>query len=426
MPPAIPSVSVFRDRNFVLFLIGQMISTQGLWIQKIAMAWLAWTLTGSAFWTGFIAALNFAPAVLLGPVFGVMADRVDLRRMAMILNAAMAAIAVALMAMSWAGYINLFWMVVFSAANGIVASAMTPVRLALVPIIVRREHMSRAVTYAAMNFNISRLVGPAIGSLVIASAGVGAAFLINALSYLPFVFILGLLHIHVEHAPDAKSRRVLAALVDGASYAVNHPMIRSVLGLSCFVALVGTGMVELLPVFSDAVYERGVTGLGILSSAAGIGAVASTLMMSQLPSEPYHFKRIAIIGAFLAGCGLIGLGFAPWFELAVVLVVLSGFGLTAVGVGSQTALQLAVDNTLRGRVMSFWSATSFGGIALGGTLLGAISEFAGVQITARGSGILIVLAAIFAGWRLCQNFATPDGQTPHALPGKSPDAPPES
>lgn len=400
-PTAEPSrKSIFQDRNFVLFLVGQCITTQGLWVQKIAMSWLAWSLTGSPFWTGLIAALNFAPAFILGPVFGVMADRVNLRKTAVTLNLMMAATAFLLMILSMAGQINLFWMVILAGTNGVLASAMTPVRLSLVPVIVQREFMSRAVAYAAMNFNISRLVGPAVGGVVIATWGTGAAFMINAASYIPMIFVLATVKIHVERAPDAKSKRVLAALVDGANYAIHHPMIRSVLALSCFVALVGTGMVELMPVFAEAVYDRGVTGLGMLASASGVGAVASTFMLSRVKSDPAAFQRVTIIGAFAAGCGMLGLGFAPWYELAVMLVAITGFGLTAVGVGSQTALQLTVDNKLRGRVMSFWSATSFGGIAVGGTMLGAISEAGHIQYTARGSGALILCAAIVGLWRL--------------------------
>lgn len=399
MEPASPR-SIFSDRNFVLFLVGQCITTQGLWIQKIAMSWLAWSLTGSAFWTGLIAALNFAPAFFLGPIFGVMADRVDLRRTAMMLNLAQAGVSFFLMGLSYAGMMTLPWMVILAGSMGILGSAMTPIRLSLVPVIVQREFMSRAVAYAAMNFNISRLVGPAVGGVVIATWGTGTAFMLNAISYLPMVFVISVVTIHQERAPDAKSRRIWAALVDGASYAITHPMIRSVLALSCFVSLVGTGMIELMPVFAEAVYERGVTGLGMMASAGGIGAVASTFMLSRVKSNAADFQRITIVGAFAAATGMFGLGFAPWYELAVVLVALTGFGLTAVGVGSQTALQLTVDNKLRGRVMSFWSATSFGGMALGGTMLGAISEAGNIQYTARGSGALILCAASVGLWRL--------------------------
>ncbi|CAM3378055.1 MFS transporter [Thalassospira profundimaris] len=392
--------SIFSDRNFVLFLVGQCITTQGLWIQKIAMSWLAWSLTGSAFWTGVIAALNFAPAFFLGPIFGVMADRVDLRRTAMLLNLGQAAVSFLLMGLSYADMMTLPWMVALAGSMGILGSAMTPIRLSLVPVIVPRAFMNRAVAYAAMNFNISRLVGPAVGGVVIATWGTGAAFMINAISYLPMVFVISVVTIHMERAPDAKSRRIWTSLVDGANYALNHPMIRSVLALSCFVSLVGTGMVELMPVFAEAVYDRGVTGLGMLASSAGIGAVTSTFILSRISSDAIAYQRVTIIGAFAAAVGMTGLGFAPWYELAVPLVALTGGGLTLVGVGSQTALQLTVDNRLRGRVMSFWSATSFGGMALGGTLLGAISEAGDIQYTARGSGVLILCAACVGLWRL--------------------------
>lgn len=393
--------SIFSDRNFILFLVGQCITTQGLWVQKIAMSWLAWSLTGSAFWTGTIAALNFAPAFFLGPIFGVMADRVDLRRTAMVINLAQAAVSFLLMGLSYADMMSLPWMVVLAGAMGVLGSAMTPIRLSLVPVIVRREFMSRAVAYAAMNFNISRLVGPAVGGIVIATWGTGAAFMINAISYLPMIFVIWVVTIHMDRAPDAKSRRIWTSLIDGAQYALYHPMIRSVLALSCFVSLVGTGMVELMPVFAEAVYERGVTGLGMLASAGGIGSVASTFILSRVGSEAADYQRMTIYGAFGASVGMLGLGFAPWYEMAVVLVALTGGGLTLVGVGSQTALQLTVDDRLRGRVMSFWSASSFGGMALGGVLLGAISEAGNIQYTARGSGVLILCAASVGLWRLC-------------------------
>lgn len=391
-----PQTSIFRDRNFVMYLIGQTISTQGFWVEKIAMSWLAWSVTGSAFWTGLIAALHFAPAVLLGPVFGVMADRVDLRRTAMAINLMMAGTSFFLMALSFNGTVNLAWMVLIATCNGILGSAMTPVRMALVPVIVPRAFMSRAVTYTSMNFNLARLVGPAIGGVVIATFGVGTAFLINALSYLPFVFILTRVKILTEQAPDARSRRILAALVDGGRYAIGHQVIRSVLVLSCVIAIVGRGLLELLPVFAEATYDSGATGLGTLASASGFGAVISAFILSRFGSDARNFQRMAVIGAFLSGLALLGLSYCPWFELAVVLVAIAGFGLTAVGVGSQTALQLIVDGKLRGRVMSFWSATSFGGVAAGGALLGAISQATNIQLTAGGAGMAIMLVSAIA------------------------------
>ncbi|OSQ40318.1 MFS transporter [Thalassospira mesophila] len=397
---AAPGPSIFRDRNFVLFLTGQAISTQGLWIEKIAMSWLAWSLTGSAFWTGLIAALHFAPVFFLGPVFGVITDRVDLRRAAIFLNLLMAFTSFFLMGLSYSGHVTLGWMVVIATCNGILGSATTPVRLSLVPAIVPREYMSRAVTYAAMNFNLSRLVGPAIGGLVIAWFDVGTAFLLNAISYLPFIVVMMLVDINTTRGPETRQRRIWPALIDGARYAVADPMIRAMLLLSCVIAIAGRGMLELMPVFAEAAYDSGVTGLGILSSAGGLGAVVSTFMLSRTKSDPQSFQRVAVIGAFLAGSAMLGLCFCPWFELAVFLVGLAGFGLTAVGVGSQTALQLTVDNTLRGRVMSFWSATSFGGVALGGTVLGAISQWSDIRVTAGGSGLLIMLVAVVAIWRL--------------------------
>lgn len=399
-PAPLEGGSIFSDRNFVHFLIGQAITTQGLWVQKIAMSWLAWSLTHSAFWTGLIAALNFAPAVLLGPLFGVMADRVDLRRTAVTLNLLMTVTAVLLMALSFSGMINLAWLVTLAAANGIIASANTPVRLSLVPIIVRREHMSQAVAFTAMNFNIARLVGPALGGVIIATWGTGAAFLINAITYVPMIYVLATVKLLGERTPDTGKRRLWTSLLDGAGYALRHRMIRAVLALSCFVSLTGYGLLELLPVFAEGVFNRGVTGLGMLASAGGIGAVCSTFMLSRIRSEPGNFQRIAILGAVLAGCGALGLGLVHNYGIAVVLVAVTGFGLTSVGVGSQTALQLAVDSHLRGRVMSFWSATSFGGIALGGTLLGAISEASHIQLTARGCGVLLLIAAPVALWRL--------------------------
>ncbi|WP_349594863.1 MFS transporter [Thalassospira sp. NFXS8] len=159
-------------------------------------------------------------------------------------------------------------------------------------------------------------------------------------------------------------------------------------------------MLELMPVFAEAAYDSGVTGLGVLSSAGGLGAVISTFILSRTKSDPQSFQRVAVLGAFLSGAAMLALCFCPWFELAVFLVGVAGFGLTAVGVGSQTALQLTVDNTLRGRVMSFWSATSFGGVALGGTVLGAISQWTDIRVTAGGAGLLIMLVALVAIWRL--------------------------
>jgi MFS family permease len=373
-------------------LSGNTISLHGLWVYRLALAWLAWQLTESEFWVGTIAFTQYFPIVLFGPLFGVLADRFD-RRAALLFIHSISMVTMLLLTMLTAfGKVDIYLLCVLSLMQGISDSALTPIRLALIPNLVNRQQLQSAVALNSVSFNVSRFIGPAIAGVIIAFSSVTLAFAFNAVTYiavLAAVFMVKLMPAE-ERAP--RQGDVWAEMKEGIHYAVTHTTIRMLLTVLAISAILARGPLELLPAFADHIFNRGSGGLAILTSAAGGGAVIAGLLLSQRMRR----LRLETVTTTVAAVGvlIILLGLTKEFWLAVAIVTLLGFALSLAGVGSQILLQNAADDQYRGRVSSFWGLITFGGTALGGLIVGGISSMWGLSATTVCSGILCILLAL--------------------------------
>ena len=177
--------SALSNRSFLIYLVGSTVSLHGLWIYRVALGWFTWELTGSEFWVGFVAFTQFAPAVVFGPLFGVLADRFDRRKASILINSLSAINMLVLGILAWFNLVDIVVLTAQSLIQGALDGAHTPIRMTLVPNIVEKRQLQSAIASASISFNVSRFIGPAIAGLIIATAGVSAAFAINSISYLP-------------------------------------------------------------------------------------------------------------------------------------------------------------------------------------------------------------------------------------------------
>jgi len=232
-----------------------------------------WELTGSEFWVGFVAFTQFAPAVLFGPLFGVLADRVDRRKASIVINSLSALNMVLLGVLVWFGLVDIYVLTTQSLVQGALDGAHTPVRMTLVPNLVEKAQLQSAIASASISFNVSRFVGPAIAGFIIATAGVSTAFAINGISYLAIIAAVAVIELRPTTPRSKQPGDVWAELLDGVRYAMTHKTIRGLLITVAIASIFGRGALEMMPAFADAIYDRGAAGLATLTAAIGIGAI---------------------------------------------------------------------------------------------------------------------------------------------------------
>ena len=273
--------SALSSANYRKFLLGNFLSVLGVWIQRLALGWHAWQLSESALVVGVTAAAQFVPAVVLTPFFGVIVDQVSTRAAAVVLHVFLAGVAAALALLTLSGQMSTEWLIALALANGIVQSAYSPVRLALIPDLVRKSQFPSAVAISSMAFNISRFLGPGIAGTVVALYGLGFAYLINAITYLPIIVILAILRIAPHKPHPANDKSYGAQLMEGLRYAADHAPIRQVILLAAVSNFFGRGVVEIMPAFAVLIFDGGSGVLAALMAAAGVGAVAASLVFMR-------------------------------------------------------------------------------------------------------------------------------------------------
>lgn len=386
--------SAIRNRNYLIYLTGNTISLHGLWIYRVALGWYAWQISASEFWIGVVAFSQFAPAVVFGPLFGVLADRFDRRAASLLINAMSVMNMLLLGLLAAVGAVDIFVLTMLALMQGTLDGAHTPVRMSIVPNLVARGQLQSAIAITSISFNMSRFVGPALAGLIIAAFGVAAAFVVNGVSYLALIAALLLVRLNASTEKMPRQRHVWRDMRAGINYIVGHAAIRALLLIIAVASVFGRGVLEMMPAFAEGVFDRGSAGLAALTSAIGAGAVVSGLAMSRgVDWLTIHIIRMAVA---VAGVLLIVLGMADQFGLALLIVALLGIILSVCGVGSQILIQTMVDDDVRGRVSSFWGMIAFGGTAVGSLLVGTAAHVWGLQLVVPVAGLACTLAALWS------------------------------
>jgi MFS family permease len=374
------SYSAFSSKNFRTFLYGNVLSVVGVWIQRLALGWHAWQLSESALVVGIIAAAQFLPLILLTPFFGVLVDQVSTRGASIVMHAILAIIAAGLGVLTLTGNMTVEWLIALAFMHGLANSGYSPVRLALIPDLVNKTKFPSAVAISSMVFNISRFIGPGVAGAVVAWYGLGAAYVINSVTYLPVIFVLFILRIDKHEPHPANRKPYFAQLMEGLRYTRDHAPIRQIILLAGVSNFFGRGVLELMPAFAALIFDGGSTVLAALMAAAGAGAILASLVFSSRAIHS-HMHWLVVIGAIGVGFSIILFGTVRDLPVGVVVVAMLGFFASLVSIGSQTEVQIHVENRLRGRVMSLWTLTIMGGPAIGSVVAGAMAGDIGSSYT---------------------------------------------
>ena len=386
------SNSALSSRNFRIYISGSIISLHGLWIYRVALGWFTWQITGSELWVGIVAFTQFAPSVIFGPLFGVLADRFSRRKASLLINSLSAMNMMLLSALVSSGQVDITVLTIISLMQGTLDGAHTPVRMTIVPNLVNRAQLHSAIAHTSISFNVSRFVGPAIAGIIIAKFGVGTAFAVNGVSYLALVAAVLIVRLNPTADRSTAPGDVWSDLLDGIRYVLSHPTIRSLLIIVAIVSILGRGALEMMPAFADLVFQRGAGGLAMLTSALGAGAIATGLVLAR--GSNWLGVQAVRISASLSGVLIVILSSTDTFLYAIPIVVALGVLLSICGVGSQILIQTLVEDNVRGRVSSLWGMIAFGGTAVGSLIIGSAASAFGLQETVLVAGLLFAAAAL--------------------------------
>ena len=380
---------------------------QAVWITRLVMSWIAWDLTGSSAYVGLLSFFLFVPYITTIPFFGVLLDRIEPLRTAIIAQIIQALAAFTIFLMHITDSLSIFSLCTVAVIIGTANSAQGSARQTIVPRIVDKPTIANAVAFNAMNFQIARIIGPSVGGILIGLIGTKYTILFSSFFFLPALITLPMIVLTPKQGESIKKEsNFISELVDGARFAHRNAVIFECIVLTFISSVIIRGCHELLPALADGKFNMGVEGLGQIMAAAGAGALISSFLIASR-KKTYNDNGIPMIARISLILGLLFvtiLGYVDNWYLAILAAFISGACVTNVAIDMQSTVQMQLTDTYRARVASLWLATAIGGSGLGSILNGIFSDVFGITETFIFVGLIGALAVILTqAWLYTKN-----------------------
>jgi predicted MFS family arabinose efflux permease len=387
-------LAALRYPNYRRLWLGSLTTSTGHWMQQVAIGWLALTLTNSAAWVGAVGFARGIPMLLFSLVGGVLADRMDRRRLLLYMQASAGALATLLAILVATEHVNIIILLVFSFLSGSAMSIIFPTRQALVPGLVDREDLPNAVAVNSAMMNASRVLGPSLAGVVMGAVGAAGCFALQAAGFAWALVMTGQLQLP-ERAPSARKGTAFHALLEGFGYIRSQPEILALLGLAAIPTIFAMPYIQMLPVMARDVLGAGPEGLGLLLAASGIGALCGSLTIAYL-GDIRRKGLWSLVAATSFGLLLCLFSTARSLPAAMLLVAVAGVAQSVYMSLNSTLLQSLAPDQFRGRVMSIymlcWGLMPFGTLPVG-----MIAQAYGAPVAiALGGGICALFTLITA------------------------------
>jgi MFS family permease len=383
----------FRARNYRLFFAGQCISLIGTWMQQTALSWLVYRLTASSLLLGLVAFMSQVPSFFIAPFAGVLIDRWDRHRVLLATQSLAMLQATVLASLVLTQTVSVGWILFLSLFLGVVNSFDMPTRQSFVVHMVEDKRLlGNAIALNSSMVHVARMIGPPIAGFLIAVAGEGVCFLLNAVSYVAVIICLLLMRLD----PPVRVLRhthVLSSLKDGFAYAYGFLPIRSIILLLAFASLMGMPYVVLMPLFAKDVFHGDSHTLGFLLGATGVGALGGALFLASRKNVLGLGKMIVIASSIL-GLGIVAFSHSTVLAFSLVMLIFTGFGMMVLLTSSNSILQTLVDDEKRGRIMSLYTMAFMGTVPFGNLLHGMLASKIGAPNTLLLGGICCVVGSL--------------------------------
>lgn len=373
----------------MLFLCGAFISAMGSWMQVIAQGWTVLQLSDSAFVLGLLGFVQLAPVLLFGALGGSLADRVDRRKFLIQTQMVSAALAVALAVLQFMGRTTIPILLGIAAGNGLMNALNSPAWMSFIKELVGPEQLRQAVAINSARFNLSRIIGPAIGGWLLVSFGPAACFAVYAVS---FIAIQGALFAINGQRPAAAST---IKRPSGVLIVAKNPQVRAVLIPALGLTILAMPYSNFLPAMARDVFQAGPQGLSILLTATGIGAIVGAIFSgsSLIGRQP---RKALAVQQVIAGCTLAAFAWSPSFWLAALCIVAFGAALIGFMTTANATIQLSAEPGTEGRALGLWTIVNSGMVPLGSLGMGAATQLLGVRSAIGFGGLGCLICGLFA------------------------------
>ena len=390
------NLAALNSPSFRLYLFGSFIALNGLWIQRIIIGWLAWEISNSPFYVGIAAFLSLAPTIFSGPIFGVLIDRANIKVAFFLSYSAMILCSSILFFLILTDLLTIKSLLLICLFIGIIASAAHPIRMSLAPRLIDESQVPSLVALTAVNFNTSRLIGPAIGGFLIQYLGASGTILISIFTYLPVMVFIMFVKPR-DLISDDKNRSLIFDFFEGIKLIFSNSIIKFSIVLSGLTAFVGRGVLETLPLISEGVFSQGPTGLGLITASAGAGALFSSIAKALGKAEisGTNISNSTLFAALTIPIVVLLIGYANSFLISLFLIFILGFLATTIGISIQSKIQLELKDVFRGRVMSIWIMINMGSAAFGSIIFGLVSDYLSIQMSHTVFGYSFIFLIVF-------------------------------
>jgi MFS family permease len=382
-----------RIRDYGLLWWGMVISNIGTWMQSVAQGYLVYQLTHSPFALGLVGFVRAVPIFTFSLVAGVVADRVDRRKLLIVTQSLAGIFALILGILTSTGVVTVWMIMLLAFISAAVASFDNPTRQALVPDIVGKEYIANAVALQSAAFNGTGVLGPSLAGFALGFIGIAACFYINAISFLAVIIALFMM----SSVPNRSQRKqsMLQNLREGFGYVRGNKVIAALLIQISLIGLLGRPYTQLMPAVQQDVLHVGASGLGILLAFSSIGALIGALAIASL-SNFQHRGLMLFFSIAVFGVSLIAFALSRSFPLSLAILIIVGGTATMSMSTTNMLIQLGVPTEFRGRIMSMYTMIAMGSMPLGSMILGVIADFLGVPQTLAlgGIGCIAALGAI--------------------------------
>ena len=374
--------------NFRIFIIGLGVSLIGSWIQSVALSWLLYRLTNSAFLQGFATFCSHMPVLLLSPIAGLAADRFPRHRIVLITQSIFLGHAIILAFLTLTNRVTVTQILVLAVLLGCASAFDIPARQSLMILLTSKEDLLGAISLNSVAFNLARTLGPSLGGILVAAFGEGLCFSLNAFSFLAVLISLTMLKLPPTAPRERHGNEGLAA---GVRYAWTRPGIRNPLLLCGVVTLTNAPPLVLGPFIADGLFHQGAAGLGILLAGFGLGATLGVARLAGLRSSE-GLQKVAGQGALYYGLALLAYSLAPQFWMVVAASFVAGYAFFRQNASNNALIQAIVDEKYRGRVMSFYTMMAVGMLPVGGLITGWAAERFGPRPVLAAAALIATAA----------------------------------
>jgi len=387
-----PAIEVFTHRNYLLFMLGLGPAAISSWMQRVGVGWLAWELTHSPAWLGLIAAADLIPFLFLSPFAGVFIDRSSPHKILLSAQWLQFIHASALAIAMFNNFVSIEILLALTVFSGVVSAFATPARHAVVPNTVPRALVGTAVSLDSALFQASRFIGPSIAALVIPIWGVFGAFAAHMVGSFVFSVVMQQMRMPAPER-DRRPRSLISDIRESLDYVIHHAAIQPLFIMLAIASICLRPMQDMLPGFAQSVFESDAVGLAWLTSAMGVGAMLSATRVALL-GDFSGLNKMAFIGLACAGLATFGMVTASQLWMGIGLSVIFGYSFNTLSVSIQAIVQSAVEDSMRSRVMSFYTFIYRGAPALGAMFFGLLAEFVGLRWAYALAGAICLLTAV--------------------------------